>query len=180
MQGFTRILGIALLLLAIAVVTTALNPVFVDPENLANLLRWTALFSILGLGVAFVIITGGIDLSIGSVVALSGVCLMIFLQVDYYDSGHKLTAADIDPDTKTIMFDSAVPEYRDLDRLTVSIKGMADDIVLLIDAKKTRAVGDDKKLVVRTNVRQVKKGSTATLEYQSRRMPPIVAVVLTL
>tara|TARA_B100000927_G_scaffold118241_1_gene95586 strand:+ start:12395 stop:13285 length:891 start_codon:yes stop_codon:yes gene_type:complete len=41
--------------------------------NQENLLRRTALFGIIGIGVAFVIITGGIDLSIGSVVCLVGV-----------------------------------------------------------------------------------------------------------
>ena len=39
LQGLTRILGITALLLVIAVVTTALNPVFVDPLNLSNILR---------------------------------------------------------------------------------------------------------------------------------------------
>ena len=44
----------------------------VGPENVENLLRRTAFFGILAIGVAFVIITGGIDLSIGSVVCLVG------------------------------------------------------------------------------------------------------------
>jgi len=80
LHGFTRILGITLLLLVICLVTTINNPVFVGAYNLSNLLRWTALFGILGLGVAFVIITGGIDLSIGAVVALTGIVMMDLLQ----------------------------------------------------------------------------------------------------
>ena len=180
LSGFTRILGISLLLLAICVVTTYLNPVFVDPLNLSNLLGWTALFGILGMGVAFVIITGGIDLSIGSVVALSGICLMIFLQVSYYDSGHTLKVESIDPDTKTITFEAPVPSHSDLDRLVIPSQATADDITLVIDLAKTRAVGDDKTLVLRSNVRRVEVGSVATLEYQSRLMHPLVAVLLTL
>lgn len=80
LQGFTRIAGITLLLLLICIVMAVLKPVFVSEQNLSILLRWTALFGILALGVAFVIITGGIDLSIGSVVALSGIVLMYLMQ----------------------------------------------------------------------------------------------------
>ena len=56
---------------------------FLQPGNIQNLLSRTALYGILGVGVSFVIITGGIDLSIGSLVCLSGVLLAIFLHVDY-------------------------------------------------------------------------------------------------
>ena len=73
-----KILGILGLLIAIAVVTAAINGTFLLENNVENLVRRTALFGILGIGVAFVIITGGIDLSIGSVVALVG-CLLPFL-----------------------------------------------------------------------------------------------------
>ena len=80
LHGFTRILGISFLLLLIAVATTSMNAAFVDPLNLTNLMRWTGMLGILALGVAFVIITGGIDLSIGSVVALTGIVLMKLMQ----------------------------------------------------------------------------------------------------
>lgn len=180
LSGFTRILGISALLLAICIVTTILNPVFVDPSNLSNLLGWTALFGILGLGVAFVIITGGIDLSIGSVVALSGICLMLFLQVSYYDSGHTLKVDRIDSDTKTIAFDAPVPSFSDLDRLVIKSDRTADDITLVIDRAATLAVNDKQTLVLRSNVRRVETGSVATLEYQSRLMHPLLAVLLTL
>lgn len=56
---------------------------FLNLENIMNLLSRLALYGILGIGVAFVIITGGIDLSIGSLVCLSGVLLSILLKVDY-------------------------------------------------------------------------------------------------
>lgn len=65
-------LGIFLLLVTIAVVTTIINPSFLEPINIENLLRRISLFGIIGIGVAFVIITSGIDLSIGSVTALLG------------------------------------------------------------------------------------------------------------
>jgi len=56
---------------------------FVQPGNLENLIRRTAMFGVLSIGVSFVIISSGIDLSIGSIVCLSGCLLSLFLQVDY-------------------------------------------------------------------------------------------------
>ncbi len=67
-----KILGILSLLVVVAVGTSILSDVFLDSYNLENLLRRTALFGIISIGVAFVIITGGIDLSIGSVICLVG------------------------------------------------------------------------------------------------------------
>ncbi|MBL8810538.1 MAG: ABC transporter permease [Planctomycetaceae bacterium] len=56
---------------------------FLQADNIQNLLNRLSLFGILGIGVAFVIITSGIDLSIGSAVCLCGVLLSILLKVDY-------------------------------------------------------------------------------------------------
>jgi len=74
-----RILGIFVLLVVVYLATWIMSDLltgrqsFLSPFNQENLLRRTALFGIIGIGVAFVIITGGIDLSIGSVVCLIGV-----------------------------------------------------------------------------------------------------------
>ncbi len=72
LKSFKRIGGIAVLLVVIMLVTTIANPRFLNPYNIRNIMRWTGLFGILSLGAAFVIITGGIDLSIGSVVGMTG------------------------------------------------------------------------------------------------------------
>jgi ribose transport system permease protein len=56
---------------------------FLLPNNVENLLRRVSMYGLLGIGVAFVIITGGIDLSVGSIVCLAGCLLGIFLRVDY-------------------------------------------------------------------------------------------------
>lgn len=56
---------------------------FLAFDNIMNLLSRIALYGILGIGVAFVIITSGIDLAIGSMVCLCGVLLSILLKVDY-------------------------------------------------------------------------------------------------
>ncbi len=71
-KNFKKIGGIAILLVSIMLVTTIINPRFLNAYNVRNILRWTGLFGILSLGTAFVVITGGIDLSIGSVVGLAG------------------------------------------------------------------------------------------------------------
>lgn len=78
-----KILGILGLLLAIFVVTWIVEPKFVSAYNLQNIIRWTSLFGITSIGVAFVIITGGIDLSIGSLIGLVGCLLSMLLAAGY-------------------------------------------------------------------------------------------------
>lgn len=78
-----KILGIFGLLLAIFVVTWIVEPKFVSAYNLQNIIRWTSLFGIISIGVAFVIITGGIDLSIGSLIGLVGCLLPMLLAAGY-------------------------------------------------------------------------------------------------
>ena len=78
-----KVLGILGLLLAIFVVTWIVEPKFASAYNLQNIIRWTSLFGIISIGVAFVIITGGIDLSIGSLIGLVG-CLLPMLLVAGY------------------------------------------------------------------------------------------------
>ncbi len=74
-----KILGISGVLLVVFVLTAALEPNFLTGYNLQNTLRWTGLFGIISIGAAFVIITGGIDLSAGSVVGLIGVIVPLLL-----------------------------------------------------------------------------------------------------
>lgn len=70
-----KIIGILGLLAAVCLYTALASENFLRVGNLENIVHRTALFGILSIGVAFVIITGGIDLSIGSVVCLVGVLL---------------------------------------------------------------------------------------------------------
>lgn len=83
-----KITGILLLLVYICVATALLNDRFVGAFNMQNVTRDSALFGIIGIGVAFVIITGGIDLSIGSMIGLVG-CLfpMMVLGTKEWASG---------------------------------------------------------------------------------------------
>ncbi len=67
-----KLLGISGLLVFVCVVTAIVQPNFLGSYNLENTIRWTSLFSLIAIGAAFVIITGGIDLSIGSTIGLVG------------------------------------------------------------------------------------------------------------
>jgi ribose transport system permease protein len=72
--GGFRELGILIALALLCAFFWWRNPgVFTKPANLAIIMRFIATFGILGVGEIFVIITGGIDLSVGSMTALTGV-----------------------------------------------------------------------------------------------------------
>ena len=72
-----RMLGLALLL---AIVLSLLSPYFLKTANLLNLLDQSVVVGIVAIGMTFVILTGGIDLSVGSVAGLTGVILGLALQ----------------------------------------------------------------------------------------------------
>ena len=72
-------LAIFLLLVVLCAIVTALNPRFVSASNLQNTARLIGAFGIFSLGLGLVIISGGIDLSVGSAFALLGVLLSIML-----------------------------------------------------------------------------------------------------
>src|SRR5882757_7753463 len=74
-------LGLLILILVVGAVVTAINPRFLLPINLANTSNLIGLFGILSIGQAFVIITGGIELSVGSLVAFLGVLFVDFVAV---------------------------------------------------------------------------------------------------
>ncbi|MFI4930750.1 MAG: ABC transporter permease, partial [Burkholderiales bacterium] len=56
-----------------------LQPAFLSPNNLVGILRQVAIVGIMAAGMTFVIMTGGIDLSIGPVLALSGLVAVLSL-----------------------------------------------------------------------------------------------------
>lgn len=61
--------------LAIASYFTYAAPAFASASNLQNIARWIGTYSFMGMGEMFVLLSGGIDLSVGSVVAFSGLIL---------------------------------------------------------------------------------------------------------
>ncbi|MDQ3488132.1 MAG: ribose ABC transporter permease [Acidobacteriota bacterium] len=75
-----RQFGTVLGLIVLSSVLWALTPHFLTVPNLLNVAQQTSINAIVAVGMTFVIISGGIDLSVGSIVALSGVALGAALQ----------------------------------------------------------------------------------------------------
>lgn len=64
--------GPLLALLLIVIVITIINPSFMTTTNILNVLRQVSISALIAFGMTFVILTGGIDLSVGSTLALTG------------------------------------------------------------------------------------------------------------
>jgi ribose transport system permease protein len=83
--------GPVLILIILILIIASLIPVFITPRNIGNVLAQSAVISVLALGQLLVILTRGIDLSVGSTLALSTVVgAMVFQSVD---SGPAVMAA---------------------------------------------------------------------------------------
>ncbi|WP_342541443.1 ribose ABC transporter permease RbsC [Heyndrickxia sp. FSL K6-6286] len=80
MQKLGPLLGFIILV----VIVSILNPSFLQPLNILNLLRQVAINALIAYGMTFVILTGGIDLSVGSILALSS-ALMAGMMVSGLD-----------------------------------------------------------------------------------------------
>lgn len=65
--------AIYLVLLALVIFFSIASDVFLSVENIMNVLRQVSVVGIVAVGMTFVILTGGIDLSVGTVIAVSGV-----------------------------------------------------------------------------------------------------------
>ncbi|MBP3877529.1 MAG: ABC transporter permease [Lachnospiraceae bacterium] len=62
------------------VVMTAIKPRFINPTNLRNILRLASINGLLAIGMTFVCLTGGIDLSVGAVMGCAGMYSAYFAQ----------------------------------------------------------------------------------------------------
>ena len=67
-------------LILLVVLASVLSPYFLTFKNIINVLRQISIVAIISVGMTYVIITGGIDLSVGSVAALSGMITGLFLK----------------------------------------------------------------------------------------------------
>jgi ribose transport system permease protein len=79
LKGSGRRLGTVAGLLALCLLLWILTPHFLTVSNLLNILEQTSINAIVAVGMTYVIISGGIDLSVGSLVALAGVVLATLL-----------------------------------------------------------------------------------------------------
>ena len=68
-----REFGLAAVVLLIAIIMSFLSPTFLTANNITNILRQISINGVLAVGMTFVILTGGIDLSVGSLVAVTSV-----------------------------------------------------------------------------------------------------------
>ena len=84
LDGF-RELGIFIAFLIIVGLLALFSPPgFRSPRNMLNIVKQASINGILATGMMYVIITGGIDLSVGSIAALSGVVAAHFAHPDEY------------------------------------------------------------------------------------------------
>ncbi len=85
-----------LILLVICVFATILSPSFLSVTNLFNVFKQITVAGIVGCGMTFVILTGGIDLSVGSILGLSGVLASGVLA----STGNTAVAVAVSPDSR--------------------------------------------------------------------------------
>ena len=85
--GLRRLLqqfGIVVAIVLVGALLTAATPKFLTTLNMINVTRQISINGILAVGVTFVLLTGGVDLSLGSVVALAGVIAATFAHPGEY------------------------------------------------------------------------------------------------
>ena len=68
-----RSFAVLLVLLGVMAIATVLSPTFIRPGNLVNVIRQISINGILAIGMTFVLLTGGIDLSVGSTMGVVAV-----------------------------------------------------------------------------------------------------------
>lgn len=72
-------LGLVWVLAGLCIVAALLSPAFLNPINLTNVMRQVALFGVVSVGMTFVILSKGIDLSVGSILGVCAVtCALLF------------------------------------------------------------------------------------------------------
>jgi ribose transport system permease protein len=82
-RSLAALLGILLLAIAISPTASDGSRIFLEAGNLTDILRQVSLIGIISLAMTLVILTGGIDLSVGSILALSTALAAMFLTRGY-------------------------------------------------------------------------------------------------
>ncbi|WP_439257932.1 ABC transporter permease [Lonepinella sp. BR2271] len=88
-------LGIALVLFFMIIGMSLSSDAFLSTNNILNILLQVSVICVISVGMTFVILTGGIDLSVGSIVALSAVCLGLFTHWGMAQLGENPTSTQI-------------------------------------------------------------------------------------
>ncbi|MCY4462505.1 MAG: ABC transporter permease [Albidovulum sp.] len=85
--GLVPPLGLLVPLILLVALITVVNPVFLDSRNVFNVFRQIAIFLVLGTGMTIVMAARGIDLSVGSTVALTGCIAGLILKSSIFGEG---------------------------------------------------------------------------------------------
>ena len=120
-------LGPLFVLIVVLVVATIVAPRFFSVLNLRNVAAQSAVFIVLAIGMTFVITGGGIDLSIGSQVALIGVVMASWIQSGNWPIGLAIVGA--------ILFGMAIGA---VNGLLIAITGIPDFIITLAALETVR------------------------------------------
>jgi len=85
-QSFIKNFGIVIVFFALVSILAIISPnnAFAKPANIVNILKQTSINGILAMGMMFVIASGGIDLSVGSIIGLTAVCAAMFAHPGEY------------------------------------------------------------------------------------------------
>lgn len=80
-KQFISTYGSLIGLILLVIVITILRPRFVSPANLRNVFRNASINGLLAIGMTFVVLTGGIDLSVGAIMGCAGMYSAYFAQL---------------------------------------------------------------------------------------------------
>jgi len=151
-----KIMGILLLLVYACIATAILSDGrFLLPDNIQNVFRRSALFGIIGIGAAIVIITGGIDLSIGSLVGLVGCLLPMLLAPSYVEQGDPVSIVSVDTGQRIVQVSGEVGWLENFDQLSYT-NATGNNRTLTV--KSASQAGDHTAIVVSGNIRAVNPG----------------------
>lgn len=73
LKDFEREITLLLALACIIIIFTIVNPIYISFSNIGDIIEQSVIFGLMGIGMTFVIITGGIDLSVGALLAMVAV-----------------------------------------------------------------------------------------------------------
>lgn len=79
MGDVLRQYAIILVLIALVLLFTTINPQFINIENILQIIRNISIYGIIAVGMTFCLISGGLDLSVGTISGLSVVVMAIFI-----------------------------------------------------------------------------------------------------
>ena len=151
-----KIMGILFLLVYVCIATAILSDGrFLMPDNIQNVFRRSALFGIIGIGAAFVIITGGIDLSVGSLIGLVGCLLPMFLTAHYVQQGQAVSIIRVDNEQALVTVAGQLGWLEKFDQLTyINSAGNKRTVTV----KSVSQDGSKTAIVIAGNIRALKPG----------------------